>query len=188
MSLSQEILWALTGAWQLARTNTNALSWFNLSLTGYRRSFMAALFTLPLWAVLVGIYYMTVPSQLGFVRVGAVELAAYGLSWMVMPLLAIPLCKSLGLGQHYVGYIVALNWSKFLVTVASLPVYLVIYLATGWSGLGLVVFFVFMAGVFFYRWYVARIALGASWTVATLFVVVELTALAGIAWLTAALL
>ena len=105
-----------------------------------------------------------------------------------MPLLAIPLCKALGFGERYVGYVVALNGSKLAVTAASCPVYLVIYLITGWSGPGLALFFVLMAPVAFYRWSVARFALLASGTVATLFVIVELAALAGIGGLTAALL
>ncbi len=187
MSLSREILWALTGAWRLLLTDVDSLNWFNLSVTGYWRSFSAAFLTLPLWVLLVGIYYLTEPVAYSALRIAAVELLGYGMGWIAMPLLAIPLCKALGLGDRYVGYVVALNWSKLAVTAASCPVYLVIYLVTGWSGPGLALFFVLMAAAAFYRWYVARITLLASWTVATLFVMVEFAALAGIAWFTATL-
>lgn len=188
MPLLREILWALTGAWRLLLTDVDALDCFNLSIAGYWRSFLAALLALPLWALLVGAYYLTEPTAHTAARIAAVELLGYGLGWIAMPLLAIALCKGLGLGERYIGYVVALNWSKLAVTAASCPVYLVIYFATGWSGPGFALFFLLMAVVAFYRWYVARIALLASWTIATLFVVVELAALAGIAWLSAALL
>ena len=175
--LSREIHWALTGAWRSLLTDVDYLNWFNLSVTGYWRSFSVAFLTLPLWVLLVGIYYLTELFAHSALRIAAVELLGCGMGWSAMPVIANPLCKAPGLGDRYVGYVVALNWSKLAVTAATCPDYPVICLVTGWSGPGLALFFVLMAAAF-YRWYVARITLFASWTVATLFVMVEFVALA----------
>ena len=56
MALSREIFWALAGAWRRRLIDVDSLSRFNLTITGYWRSFSTVHLTLPLWALLVGSY------------------------------------------------------------------------------------------------------------------------------------
>ena len=44
----QEIIRSLTGAWLLAKRDTSALNYFNLSIEGFWRSFSAMVLVLPI--------------------------------------------------------------------------------------------------------------------------------------------
>lgn len=128
MPLNEEVVRSLFAAWRIARFDPNAMSYFNLSLDGFWRSFVAALLVLPFYLLLSGLEFIhaselaradALPSELalrddsllGFI---VLEVVAFACAWAAWPLLMVPISRFLGLDSHYVPYIIAANWGAVL--------------------------------------------------------------------------
>jgi len=118
-----EIERGLFGAWRIARTDPQALRWFDLSADGFYRSFTAMLLVLPVWLVLVALD--RAPPDAEFVPPLALELAvqtvAFVFGWAGFAALMLPVAMLLRLQERYVAYIVASNWAQVLQLAALLP-------------------------------------------------------------------
>ena len=113
----REILAALYGVWRLMRLDQSGMNWFNLTIEGFWRSFFAAIPVAPFFALLM---YLDLSSNSDVTDMGwtaTVVTVLYGLSWALVPLVAIGVTKMLDLSNGYVPLIVAYNW-------ASLPQFL----------------------------------------------------------------
>lgn len=168
MTSLAEVQRSLVGAWRLFWRDPSGLGLFDLSFEGFLRSFGAILLVLPFY-----VFYLEAELVL-LAATEAVEiLPARGwfyawrcfgllLDWLAYPLLMILVARSLDLSGRYVPYIVAYNWANVIVIVpVALPQML---FAAGVLPLGaatLLTLVVFGA-VLHYRWYLARVALGAS--------------------------
>lgn len=180
LPLAAEIQAALAAAFRLARFEPQGLAGFNLSVTGFWRSFLAVPLALPL--VLL-IEHLASLAPLGRGPVVA-EIAgdgpallpwllAYGLKWLVFPLAALPLAYWLKFGERYVALIVAYNW-------AQLAMLLVVLAEKASRGLGFspAMQAMLASGLFLwiliYEWYVVRTALGPHGFLAVGLVVIDL--------------
>lgn len=161
------------GAWRLAHGDRGGLAWFDTSMTGYWKSFGAAIVALPAYVALVGLAIANWPGEVHLPGILLVQAIAYVIDWFAFPLAAIYICDSLGKGQHYTRLIVALNWAKVIEVAIMLPAALVATLAGG-TVLALIPA-VIMGLVVVYHWYVTRVTLGASIGEAVMVTVINLT-------------
>lgn len=174
MTPVQYVLRSIFGAWRLAMFDKSAMTWFDLGVSGFWRSFAVALLVAP-------IYFLTIlvpienpqteqPIEVGF----AVNLAIYVLTWIVFPVVMIFIARILGLSRCYVPFIVAHNWSQIIIVLAQLPINLVrisgVFDQQAAVLAGMVVFFAILA----YNWFIARTALRATAGVAAGVVVIDL--------------
>jgi hypothetical protein len=141
------------------RLDQGGMNWFNLTIEGFWRSFFAAVPVAPFFASLI---YLDLSAQPETINVGwaaTVSMVVYGLSWALVPVVAIGVTKMLDLSPGYVPLVVAYNW-------VSLPQILLQTLVSliGTTGLvpeGLSGFLMIVAVVYILvlEWFVVRTAL-----------------------------
>lgn len=168
MLTGEEIRRSFFAAWALFKGQSEGMRDFDLSVTGFWRSFLVFFLLLPplLLSVLAerklileegtritsdytdGVYFT---SQ--FIG-GAVD-------WILLPAILLAIARPLGIERGYVPFIIARNWSAL---VAAIPYALpaLLYLA-GVLSAALMIFLTFIAMmvVLRYRFMIARIALDA---------------------------
>lgn len=108
------------GAWLLARRRPDGLNWFDASVTGYWRSFWAAVLVAPAFLVLE-----LITGGLGEapgLRAGVAQLIAYVIAWVAFPLVMVFISESLGKWPNYLRFIVAYNWSAVVQFAILLPI------------------------------------------------------------------
>ena len=163
-----EIRGSLAGAWEIFKGNPRGLQGFDLSVAGFWRSFLIVVpLMIPYLLVSKAQLQIAISEfpgaedlELGsFYWIEAVRLL---LDWFAFPVVLALLAKPLGIGRHYVGFVVVRNWSELL---AALPL-LAAALLYGLDLVGLDGFtFVSLiaTGVALYlRFRVARVALEAN--------------------------
>jgi len=111
----------------LVRRDTSALQRFDLSEGGFWRSFTAALVVLPIACLYIAakrrIWLTTTPpmpipdavSQL------LIELTAYSLGWVLLPIAMIFVVRRFHLTNRYVPFVIAWNWSNVIAALFALP-------------------------------------------------------------------
>lgn len=148
------------GAWRLLHGDRSGLGWFDTSITGYWRSFAAAIIAFPAYAALVAISAADYPGEINWSGLIAVEAIAYLIDWFAFPLAAIYICDWMGKGAEYTRLIVALNWAKVIEVSVMVPTALVASLAPG--GVLTMIPVVIFLSILVYHWWVTKVALGAT--------------------------
>lgn len=162
-----EVASSLRAAARLFVLDRDAMAGFNLTIEGFWRSFFAAAFGLPYYAVVLWGPYRD--GEVGLLA----ATAAYVLSWVLFPALAAVLARLLNLGRNYIGYIVAFNWAgalmpqPLLLLALAYRAGLIDEQAYSLVSLGL------FAAFLWYGWAVTRIGLGAGIVTACGFVILS---------------
>ena len=169
----QELSSSIYGAWRLARVDSAGMNWFNHSIEGFWRSFLVALLVAPLLAPALVFHLMGSTGDLDIGATLTIELVSYALRWIVYPIAALLVCRLMTLTDNYVSYIIAYNWSHVVPAVLILPI--VLPAIFGLLPRGVVEFALLAVtfAVFGYRWFIARVALGADALTAAAFVILE---------------
>ena len=176
MPSRREIIAALFGVWRLTRFDADGMNWFNLTTSGFWRSFFAAVLVAPFFALLV---YLDFPKPTEPIDAGheiIVTMMVYGVGWAIVPLIMIPLTKLLGLSRGFVPMMVAYNW-------VTLPQVVIQVLATlpGASGLvseelSVIMLFAALIYIVVIEWFVIRTALQTTaWMAVGITVLIEAT-------------
>jgi len=127
-----EITKSINGAWRIARMDQNALNYFNISIEGFWRSFIAILIVAPFYLIFLVLNH----DQLSTTELSteaatskefyvSMKLIAHILGWLVFPVVMIPISRLMDLSQRYIPYIIVWNWSNVLVMVVILPAVLI---------------------------------------------------------------
>ncbi len=153
---------SIYGAWRLARLDPGGMNYFDLTIEGFWRSFMVALYIAPLYLLArlpeVPTYAARDIGMAPFV-LGA--LSSYALAWVAFPLAMIVLTKVFDLSARYVSFIVAYNWAQMIQVAALLPFILLALVLDEPPVLLVFVRIAVHLSIFFYQWFVTRTALGA---------------------------
>jgi hypothetical protein len=176
---SREVSYALYGAYLLARRNPTGLMFFDRSVDGCRRSFVAAVILYPFFLILLGLSDEVWRPEADAFRVLVVHTIAYVTIWAGLPLGFFGLARLLDREENFFAYLTAYNWSQLLQVGILLA-------ATGLKASGLLpplasglVSEICVLLIYFYCWYIARVALHISGLQALSFVLLDLvTALA----------
>ena len=113
MPSAREVFAALYGAWRLMRFDAGGMAWFDVSITGFWRSFFAAVLVAPGFAVLL-MYNLAGRGDepVGLARAIVVWTVAYAVMWAAFPIAAILITRLLRLGGRYIPLIIAYNWAN----------------------------------------------------------------------------
>lgn len=177
MPLRQETLYGIYGAWRIARFDTAALGYFNLTIDGFWRSFFAAAIVLPFYVVFAllnmggGDGAEAAPWGPGYALAKAIT---YAVGWAAFPLAMIPLSRLLNVADRYVTYVIAWNWSSVVQMAVLFP--LAVINATGLipqSPMAVLITLAY-ACVLVYACMVARVGLGCQTITAVGVVVIDL--------------
>jgi hypothetical protein len=114
MSTSTEILRALYGTWRIARGDTKGLGFFEFSIDGFWRSFLAAVIVFPAFAFLRWSDLFAAPDDFPVGRYMTVEVIAYVIKWVAFPLIMFHIIPMLGRAERYITFMVVYNWASVL--------------------------------------------------------------------------
>ena len=173
--MAGEVSLALLGAWRLARLDRTGLAYFDRSLDGFWRSYLAAALSYPPFLLLLA---LTLPDEQwassGAARVVMVETISYAIVWIGYPLLLLPLTRFLGRPHRFFDFFVAYNWAQVLESAVLLA-------ANGLAASGIlpraaagVLVLAAEIAILLYEWFIARVALDVARGPATLVVLVNL--------------
>lgn len=163
----EEIRRAVQGSWRLLLGDARGMTWFDLSLDGFWRSFFAMVLLLPVPIVQalargrLALGGEVDPSTASGPAVMLVGLLSYVVAWIAFPMVLALLANPLGIGPRFVPYMVARNWTTLIGVVPGLLVTLAFVLdlapasALGPGQLAALGFNLF------YAWQVTRIACAA---------------------------
>lgn len=175
MLTTREAVNALYGAYRLARFDAGGMTYFEATVGGFWRSFSAAVFVAPLFAMLLALRYAGGQVEAHPVRFIVVEAIAYVVSWVAFPLAMAWLVRLFDRQERYIGYIVAYNWASVLQNFAYLPLAMAIEVAGPSAGsiqaLGMVV----LTLILVYSWFIVRTALDVPASTAVGLVILDLT-------------
>jgi hypothetical protein len=145
---------------------------FTNDLAVTRRSFVTALFSLPIFLMFHVLDWLAGVGPIEAPHAMALDLLSFPISWAGFALISIPIVRMLGVEQQWPRYITAWNWSNLaqygLLFVTSVPVVLHVpaiasetcaLVGYGWA--------------LWLEWYVTRLALNLSPTAAALLVAVD---------------
>lgn len=150
----------LTAALRLFLRDPAALSAFDGSTAEARRSFAAALFALPIYALLVLIGPDAVASRRGAFEGALLHVIFYVLIWTVWPVVAVHLTRFVDRREKYPLYLTAYNWSM-VVQAGLWFLAFVAILALGFDGSAArIVTVVTICTVVLYHMHVLRTTLG----------------------------
>ena len=148
------------------------MTYFNLTVEGFWRSFFAAVLVAPAYAILVGMRTSAEAEDVNVALVFLSEGIGYVLAWCAFPIVALVLTRLLGLDRNYVALIVAHNWSAVLQTAAFVAVVLLGVILP--EGLGTLVVTLTTGAILVYQWFVIRTALQSSGGIALMLLLVDL--------------
>jgi len=154
---------SISAAIRLARLDAKGIDDFDITPTGFWRSFHAAGIVLPFYVITASARWSVVPETVSFARFAAVEAIAYVIAWTVFPVLMAFFVKFLDREENYIRGIVAFNWAAVLQNIVYTPVAL-----AGISGAALGPFaMVAILAVLVYGWFVLRhgfaVSAGTAW-------------------------
>lgn len=169
----REVTEALYGAWRLLRFDAGGMNWFDISITGFWRSFFAAVLVAPGYAVMMGIALAVRDEAVDPGRAILVASIAYVLGWAAFPVVAMPLTRLLSLTHRYFHLVISTNWTSVPQMLIILPA--VVVEASGVLPRGSGTLLTMAATLFalFYEWFVVRTALETTSSRATGIVIVQ---------------
>src|ERR1051326_2695758 len=108
-----EVQLAVGGALRLAVGDRRGLSLFDISIDGFWRSFRAGVICYPLYLLLLSLRVSgPLWEKSGVATILIVETIAYVISWVLFPLVILPLLRQLGRGDRFLAFMVAYIWSQ----------------------------------------------------------------------------
>ncbi|HWK44838.1 MAG TPA: hypothetical protein VNT30_08950 [Stellaceae bacterium] len=169
-----EIGHALYGSYRLARADRRGLAYLDRSLAGCRRSFIAAVLTLPAFYLLLFLHIGDAElERSGWQQILLVETIGDAISWTAFPLAVLPMLRWLGIADRWPGFITAYNWASVL----QMGIQLVTNSIAGLIGDPSIGALIVMLGIIValvYEWYVCKVALDITSLPATAIVLFDL--------------
>jgi hypothetical protein len=165
---------AVAGALRLAIGDRRGLTFFDVSLDGFWRSFRAAAICYPLYVLLLCFRVATTPPpDSGLATVLVVETIDYVALWFAFPLVVLPACRWLDRENRFLAFMVAYNWSQ--VPQTALLFLIGLDGATGLLTPSAAQTATLMAtiAVLIYEWYIARVALAVGGSQAAFIVMLD---------------
>ncbi|MCG8510047.1 MAG: hypothetical protein MI741_12540 [Rhodospirillales bacterium] len=154
-----EILQALYGAYRLARFDANGMRFFDDSISGFWKSFFAAVIIAPLFFFLLSMRFQHEAAELSAFRYFSVEVIAYVIRWVAFPLIMISIAKVLDRDEKYLGFIVAYNWASVLQSGVFLTAAILALSGAIPAAAGGILSLLILAAIIIYAWFVTKTAL-----------------------------
>ncbi len=162
MISTREVLTALYGALRLARFDPSGLDFFDQTITGFWRSFFAAVLVAPFYLLLTSFRYSGLTETVPFARFLALEMIAYVIAWVAFPLLMASLTRSLDREAQYIRTIVAYNWAAVWQNLLYMPVAMLSVSGALTTANANVLGLMALSLIVIYVWFVIKTALEVS--------------------------
>ncbi|MBH67558.1 MAG: hypothetical protein CMM58_04325 [Rhodospirillaceae bacterium] len=111
-ALYSETLNSLNGVLGIAVRRPDISGSFNISVTGFWRSYVAAALVLPANIVVIGSTVFASGDATYSFHEGIRDMLIYGISWLVYPLLVIHILDFLDAGDRALPYLIPYNWAS----------------------------------------------------------------------------
>jgi len=114
MTIWEEAKQSVRGSIRVFKLDQDALQDFNLTDSGFWRSFYAAAYLLPIYLV-----FMSIAPRAKGVSEGKfwlIEAINYPLSWTLWPLVVFYICRGAGVLDKYAAYITVYNWAQIVLS------------------------------------------------------------------------
>lgn len=154
-----QIAAALYGAWRLLRFEPDGLHAFRVDAEAFWQSFFAAAIALPGYAILVSRHVDEPGSGAALASAALLHACAYVINWTAFPLVTFYASANLDRAANWMGFVIALNWSKVLQMAIYLPLVLIADTGVFGQGGGAFITVVGFVAVLVYQWFVTRTAL-----------------------------
>ena len=119
---------SIHGAWRIALMDRNALSYFDVTIDGFWRSFVALGVVAPMYIGFLILSHgksqgMELPAEAlpALEWYIIVKLVAFTAVWLIFAAVMVPISRLLDLSDNYVQYIIVWNWSNVLSMAVILP-------------------------------------------------------------------
>jgi len=176
----QEIISSLYGAYRLACFDENGMSFFNISVEGFWRSFFAAVLLAPFYLISIWPEIVTPVGGFSFWSV-LVHFTTYAAGWILFPLVAFFATDLLKLGHRFTALVVTVNWTS--IVVFGLFTLCAVIATLFQSPAASLVVTIITAGLIVYHWFVMKTALEAGPLIASAFLLFNFV-LGGMLYLT----
>jgi len=169
-----EVRWALVGCLRLARGDRGGLAFFDRSLDGFWRSFMAAFLGYPLFLLLLTMRVSLAEwNAVGGAQIILIETIGYVISWVAFPLVMLSVVRWIGREQRFFDFMVPYNWCQLPQSVLAVLIGLQAEAGLVGDLLSQLIMVAALIAVFLYEWYIARVALETSRAAATMIVLLD---------------
>ncbi|QUS56435.1 hypothetical protein [Pseudovibrio brasiliensis] len=182
----QEIRQSCIASWRIMKGEAEAVQQFDLSADGFWRSFLVIFLLLPFYflsliseqALMLEHQAAMGPEATEVVATGAQFYTGKTISlfvdWIAFPIVVGLLARSLGLGRNYGPYIIVRNWSTLLILLPQ--TFLNLFYLAGLipSALLIMLTFPIVGWVLWYRFQIARIVGGCTFSISIGLVVLDL--------------
>jgi hypothetical protein len=159
MLTGAEVRRGVHGAWLLLLGDRQGLSWIDRSPSGAWRSFLLAPLLYPLdlanFTIVAQLAHATAP----FPQIIAVQIITYAISWSAIPLIMLSLAPAFNRERQMLGYIATLNWSSTITAVLFLGFSFLLWADILPGRFADLLFFVQLAVLLVYGWFIAKLAL-----------------------------
>ncbi len=168
----REIVNSLFGAYLLARRDPHALTYFNMSMEGFYRSFLAMILALPLFAIENSIDYRKIPTDTSIVPFLLFLCLALLVSWGSYLAIMAVLARYMGFSDRYSVFVVVYNWMQFGIILIWFPISII---ATGMlpENIAATMTLLFIAATYALLWYVLKVTLNLTGLLAVGFAFLE---------------
>jgi len=155
----REISRGVTGAWLLARYDDDGILLFDNTPQAALVSFKAALLVIPVHIALILLQTdWSLVAAGGFATL-LIHIITFVTDWTAFPLAMYYVTRLVGRDQWYWRYLAAYNWAQVLQITLFLVISAVIASGLLPSALGGLLIFVALIAIFFYKGFIARVAL-----------------------------
>jgi hypothetical protein len=171
-----EFLRSTYGAWRLARLDPAGMSFFEISIPAFWRSFGLAIVLAPAFVYMAVIAPppgdAAITQNVSLAWAISVQVVAYAAVWAAFPIVMVFIARFLDLSATYVPFIIARNWSVTIQLAVLVPLNTVYALLPPESGVGILLL-TGIAAIWFYQWFIARTALQTTTPTAIAIVVID---------------
>ena len=165
----QEIGRGVRGAWLIFRFEPAGLWQFDLTITGFWRSFWAPALMLPVYAAVMAALAGAVDAQV------LLDCASYVIMVVLWPLITAWIARTFQLTAHYVPYVIASNWATVVALLVQAPVALLLAVSGDQPGFVVVaLWFTTQVVIFGYQFLLTRVAFTAPAGLAAALVLLQL--------------
>ncbi len=157
----KEITWSLYGAYRLARKDSDALQFFNISASGFYTSFAAIILALPFFVVENAIDYRLIETETSIIPFLIILCIALAVNWLAFLAVMAVFAKYLDFSDRFSIFVIVYNWAQLAIIIVWMPLSV---LSTGLAGgdLNSVISLLFLGASYVYLWYIIRVTLQVS--------------------------
>lgn len=170
-----ELRSALIGSLRLAKGDRGGLAYFDRTLDGFWRSFLAGALSYPFYLILLMMRVSSAQWQAaGGVRIVLLETIAYVIAWVAFPLIMLSVLRWIGREHRFFDFMVPYNWCQLPQSVLFVLVGLDSESGLLGDPIAQALEVAAAIAVLVYEWYIARVALETTGLAATLVVLIDL--------------